>query len=166
MRTLAILMAGLLSLGLAGCEDLRTFLAQQQPKTVPQQPAQVNPDIRWVSEPTEILGLQGPETAKAGSPVEVTAVVVIGSSSCNRVGEVTLDVDEAARTVTVRATRLKAEAEGELPCTDDYGWTSKKARFTPQSPGTYQVVAQGYKPGYGAPGNPEPRGAFTLVVTE
>ena len=166
MRLLALVTAGLLSLSLAGCEDLRGFLAQQQPKDLPQQPAQSAPNVRWVSEPTEILGLQGPETAQVGTPVGVTAVVVVGSSSCNRVGEVFLDVDEAARTVTVRATRLKAESDGELPCTDDYGWTSKKASFTPQAPGTYRVLAQRYKPGYGAPGNPEPRGEFTVVVTE
>ncbi|MNT76180.1 hypothetical protein D3C72_2151540 [compost metagenome] len=90
--------------------------------------------------------------------------MVVGSSSCNRVGEVTLAVDDVARTVTVRATRLTAQADPPIPCTDDYGWTSRKASFTPQATGTYHVVAEGFKPGFATPGEPEPRGTLDLTV--
>ena len=159
MRTLALALGGLLSLGLVGCQDLNALLAQQQPR-------QGNPEVRWVSEPTEILDLRGPVTAPAGTPVELTVQVVVGSSSCNRVGEVFLDVDDASRTVTVRATRLTAQADSPIPCTDDYGWMGKTASFTPQATGTYQVVAENFKPGYAAPGEPEPRGEVSIQVTD
>lgn len=158
MRRLALALGGCLSLGLAGCQDLNAFFSQQQPR-------QGTPEVRWVSEPTEILDLQGPAAARVGMPVELTVQVVIGSSSCNRMGEVLLDVDDAARKVIVRATRLTAQAEPPIPCTDDYGWTSKKASFTPAATGTYLVVAQGFKPGGGMPGDRQPQGELSLVVT-
>lgn len=159
MRRIAIALGALLSLGLGGCHDLNAFLSQQQP------PRQGTPDVRWVSEPTEILDLEGPATAQAGTPVEVKVQVVVGSSSCNRVGEVFVDVDEASRTVTVRATRLTAQADSPMPCTDDYGWTAKTAMFTPASAGTYHVVAERYKPGGLAPGDRPSQGELDVVVT-
>jgi hypothetical protein len=152
-----VVLLSVIGLGLGGCEHLKGLMAAQQP-------GQGNPDVRWVSESTEILDLRGPATAQVGVPVELTVQVVIGSSSCNRVGEVLLDVDDAARTVTVRATRLTAQADPPIPCTDDYGWTSQKASFTPMATGTYRVVAQAFKPGYGAPGEPAPRGTLDIEV--
>ncbi|MNR81414.1 hypothetical protein D3C72_121560 [compost metagenome] len=159
MRRLALALGGLLSLGLVGCQDLNAFDSNQQ------KPRQGNPEVRWVSEPTEILDLQGPVTTQVGTPVELTVQVVIGSSSCNRVGEVFVDVDDAARKVTVRATRLTAQADEPIPCTDDYGWTAKKVDFTPAATGTYLVVAQGFKPGGLAPGDRQPQGELGIVVT-
>ncbi len=157
MRRLAVVLVSAICLGLSGCQHLKGLIASQQL-------GQVNPDVRWVSESTEILDLRGPATAQVRVPVEVTVQVVIGSSSCNRLGEVLLDVDDAARTVTVRATRLTAQADPPIPCTDDYGWTSEKATFTPMTTGTYRVLAQGFKPGYGAPGGAEPRGTLDIEV--
>jgi len=153
----AILLLAVFGLALVGCQELSGFLTAQRPR-------QSDPAVRWVSESTEILDLRGPATAQAGTPVELTVQIVIGSSSCNRVGEVLVDVDDTARTVTVRATRLTAQADPPIPCTDDYGWTSKTASFTPASTGTYRVTAQGYNPGYAAPGEPEPKGALDIEV--
>lgn len=174
MRRQRIVTAGLLVLSLAGCGDLRGFLgdasaSRDSGKTQDagtQKPTQVNPAIRWVSEATEILNLQGPASVKTGAPVTVSALIVIGSSSCNRPGEVQVDVDEASRVITVRATRLKAAADEDIPCTDDYGWTEKSASFTAPAPGTYQVVAEGFQAGFGLPEGGSTQGAFTLVVTE
>ncbi len=158
MNLRAVFLASTLALGLSGCGDLRGLWTSVLPR-----PA--DPEVRWVSESTEILDLRGPAAARIGTPVALTVQVVIGSSSCNRAGEVLLDVDDAARTVTVRATRLAAQADPPIPCTDDYGWKSQTASFTPAQAGTYRVVAERYKPGFAAPGEPEPRGELSIVVS-
>lgn len=156
---LGLLTAGVLSLGLGACANLESLLLPQQ---TPRQDAS---DVRWVSEPTEILDLEGPLTGRVGTPMDIKVQVVIGSSSCNKVGEVFVDVDEASRTVTVRATRLTAQADSPIPCTDDYGWTAKTASFTPASAGTYRVTAQGFKPGGLAPGDRQPQGELSIAVS-
>ena len=151
-------LAALMSLGLAGCQDLRGLWASQQ--RPPEDPA-----FRWETEPTSILDLKGPSEAPVGAAVTLQVQAVIGSSSCNRAGEVLLDVDHGARTVGVRATRLAKKADQPLACTDDFGWTTLTATFSPLSTGTYRVTAQDFKAGYGLPGEPPARGAFDLTVT-
>jgi|GEM_PF-1793539 len=160
---LGLLTAGCVSLGLGGCANLESFLSQLPSQQVT--PRQDASDVRWVSEPTEILDLEGPLTGRVGMPVELKVQVVIGSSSCNKVGEVFVDVDEASRKVSIRATRLTAQADSPIPCTDDYGWTAKTASFTPASAGTYSVVAEGFKPGGLAPGDRQPQGELSIAVT-
>lgn len=151
--------AGLLLLGLVGCGDLAGLWAAQRP-------GDQNPTIRWVSESTEILDLRGPATGKVGEPITLTVQAVIGSSSCNRAGEVEVTVDDAARRVQVRATRLTAQSDGELPCTDDYGWKGHEVSFTPRAAGPYEVTAERFKPGFLAPGEPVPQGSLSIDVRE
>lgn len=154
-KMLALVLGGVMSLGLGGCEALKGLGTMQQPGRGG------TGEIRWVSEPTEILDLKGPATARVGQPVELAVQVVVGSSSCNRPGEVRVEVDEASRTVTVRATRLKADAD--IPCTDDYGWVRKTASFTPGAAGTYRVHAERYKPS-GLPPGEQPQGELEIRV--
>ena len=160
MKTIRVaLTAGVLSLALVGCGDMEGLWASQRPKDS-------QPSIHWVSGPTEILDLRGPSTATVGTAVELTVQAVIGSSSCNRAGEVSLEVDDAARRVTVRATRLTAQSDGELPCTDDYGWKAHKVAFTPKSVGRYLVTAEGFRAGSLPPGEPAPQGELEIAVGE
>lgn len=152
-------LALILAVGLGGCGDWQGLGASQRDE-------RVDPEVRWVLEPTEILDLRGPATAVAGQAVELTVQAVIGSSSCNKPGELTLEVDAAARTVTVRATRLAAQADPMIPCTEDYGWQRQTATFTPAEPGTWRVLAERFRPGFGAPGMEDPRGELDIRVSE
>lgn len=153
----ALMAAGGMAL-LVGCGDLGALWASQRPNDA-------HPAIRWVAEPTEILDLRGPAAGRVGEPVELTVQAVVGSSSCNRAGEVVVEVDDAARRVRLRATRLAARSEGELPCTDDYGWKAHAVTFTPRAAGRYEVTAERFKPGFAAPGEPAPRGTLSIDVS-
>lgn len=157
----AMLLAGIAALLSVGCQDLERFLTS--PGMLKAEP-QADPSVTWVPEPTEILDLKGPSQAVVGSAVVLTVQGVIGSSSCNRFGEVTLEVDDVARTVSVAATRLAKKADVPIACTDDYGWTSATASFTPQATGTYHVTAQNFKSGYGLPGEGPTSGMLDIEV--
>lgn len=143
---------------LAGCQDLQGLWASQR-QTKPG-----DAEIRWVSEPTEILDLRGPATAVAGVPVELEAQMVVGSSSCNKPGELMVSVDEGSRIVTLKATRLTAVAESPIPCTDDYGWVKKTVSVTLASAGTYAVKAERFKAGFGFPDGRTSQGELVLEV--
>lgn len=158
-RALGGAVVGLVMLGVAGCGDLTALWASQRS-------GHPQATIRWVSESTEILDLRGPATGTVGEPVELTVQAVIGSSSCNKAGEIEVAVDDAARRVTVRATRLTAQSDGELPCTDDYGWKAHQVTFTPRAAGAYEVTAERFKPGFLAPGEPVPQGTLSIEVRE
>lgn len=157
-RSFVVGMLSVSIVALAGCQDLQGLWASQRQT----KPGDAN--VRWVSEPTEILDLRGPVTAVSGVPVELEAQVVVGSSSCNKLGELTVSVDEASRIVTLKATRLTAVAEPPIPCTDDYGWMKKTVSVTLPAAGTYLVKAERFKAGFGFPDGRASQGEFTLEV--
>lgn len=145
-----------LAMSLAGCAGMVPgFLGNLAPTP--------SPSYWWEENPTQLANLLGPTTAQAGTPVVLSARVIIGSGSCDRFKSLSATVDEPRRTVTLSATRESKRAAAGLACTDDFGSRVATVSVTLGSAGSYLVKAERF---HGAAFSPDeiPRATYDLVV--
>lgn len=122
---------------LAGCQTLPAPV-----QTSSQTASEDAPAWKTVSAP--LSNLVVPHSARRGQSVLLKATATLGSSSCNKDAKLSAKVDQAARTVTLSATK-QTRTGANVPCTRDLRSAEVEASFTPESAGTYTVVLEGEK---------------------
>ncbi len=122
------------------------------------------PAVWYEANPAAISYLNGPATAVAGTPVVLTARVIVGSGSCDRFKELTARVDEASRSVVLAAVRESLRSDQPVPCTRDLRSTIATVSVSLPSPGTYRVTAERFEPTAFSADEP-PRASFDIQVT-
>lgn len=110
-----------------------------------------DPATRWVTGPTEVglLDVSGPRCA--GGTLVVRVMAVVGSSSCNRAGEVRAFVDADRRQVTVSGTVDTQVSDAPLGCTADFGVKTSTLSVVLPQPGTWSFVAERHSAALGGP---------------
>lgn len=156
LRTGLYTSLALLALALVGCKGLALHGSEGQPSP--------EPSVWYEANPTDISHVEGPASGVAGTPVVLTARVIIGSSSCDRFKELRATVDEASRSVVLSATRESKRSNQDFACTDDYGSKLATVSVTPSSAGTYRVSAERYHPASFLP-DETPRATFDILVS-
>ncbi len=93
--------------------------------------------------PTELALVSAEGPFRVGQPFQITARVVIGSSSCNRYRSLEATVEPASATIRVSATiDTLRSSEGEVPCTMDFGTRLATVSVTVPSSGSYRIEAE------------------------
>lgn len=101
----------------------------------------VNYRTWWEDAPAPITKFDAPPKAIVGTQVPITATVVIGSSSCNRVLGVTANVEHASRSVLLSGLKQTQRSNQNMACSADVRAEKIEVLFTPQTTGIYHLTS-------------------------
>jgi hypothetical protein len=148
--------------GLVGCPGRLAGLFE--PGLVGKSSPSPSPSTWYEPVPTDLALVSAEGPFQVGQPFEITARVVIGSSSCNRYRAIAADVEPGSTTIRVSATidTLRSSA-GDVPCTMDFGTRLATVSVTVPASGIYRIVAERFSEGAASMGE-TPRATLDVLV--
>ena len=140
-RWMQVTLGATVLVGLVGCPGRLAGLFD--PGLVGKTTPSPSPSTWYEPVPTELALVSAEGPFRVGLAFEITARVVIGSSSCNRYRSLDATVEPASATIRISATiDTLRSSEGEVPCTMDFGTRLATVSVTVPSTGSYRIVAE------------------------